>query len=176
VTCDMSVHGIGYSAAAARTWSRVCRSSPFFLAFQKGLVQDIDLAGAIFAFTDAIPGAVVGRAVQDLDLAAGSLVSSVKLTVFPGISGSVVTRCTASGVPLSLLCRSSLHCAFACGQPASICLAVASPFCIHLWEWRDWRGACQLFFMSLSSCRIWPYAEACGREHGSAGQQHLPLS
>ena len=75
------------------------RSSPFFWAFQKGLVQDIDLAGAIFAFTDSIPGATVGRAVQHVDLAAGQLVSSVRLTVFPGLTGNVVTQCSASGTP-----------------------------------------------------------------------------
>ena len=74
------------------------RSSPFFWAFQQGLVGDIDIAGAIFAFTDSIPGAKVGQAVQTVNLAAGSLVSEVKLSVFPGLSGTVVTQCRASGV------------------------------------------------------------------------------
>jgi hypothetical protein len=33
-----------------------CCFSPFFLAFQNGLVQNDDVAKAIFRFTDAIPG------------------------------------------------------------------------------------------------------------------------
>lgn len=40
------------------------RSSPFFWAFQEGLVQNRDIAGAIFNFTDSIPGAHVGAAFQ----------------------------------------------------------------------------------------------------------------
>ena len=74
-----------------------CRSSPFFWAFQNGLVQDIDVAGAIFAFTDAIPGASIGRAVQTIDAAAGTYLSEVKMHVFPRLSGTVVTRSTFSG-------------------------------------------------------------------------------
>lgn len=82
---------------------RVCRSSPFFWVFQDGLVQDVDAASAIFAITDAIPGAQVGEALQLIDVAAGSLVSRVNLTVFPGLSGYVVTSCRLSGDPPSLL-------------------------------------------------------------------------
>ena len=78
----------------------VCRSSPFFWAFQQGLVQDIDVSATIFAFTDAIPGAEVGAATQHIDQVTGTLVSSVRLTVFPNIAGDVVTRSTITGVHL----------------------------------------------------------------------------
>ena len=74
------------------------RSSPFFWAFQEGLVGNRSIAGAIFAFTDSIPGARVGEAYQTLSFSsssasAGRLLSEVKLEVFPGLSGFVVTDC-----------------------------------------------------------------------------------
>lgn len=85
--------------------TEVFRASPFFLAFQNGLVQDKHLADAIFAFTDAIPGAEVGAARQTVSLLSGSLISEVDLRVFPTqlLSGSVVTtsRCEVLG-PRSL--------------------------------------------------------------------------
>lgn len=56
------------------------------------------MAGAIFAFTDAIPGATIGQAVQRIDAAAGTYVSEVKMHVFPGLSGTVVTKSTFTGV------------------------------------------------------------------------------
>jgi hypothetical protein len=65
----------------------------------------VDLASAIFAFTDRIPGAEVGEAIQDVDMSAGSLVSRVKLTVFPGFSGWVVTTSSIAGAALcGILC------------------------------------------------------------------------
>lgn len=76
----------------------LCRSSPFFWAFAEGLIRDRDMASAIFAFTDSIPGAYIGRAVQDIDMETGSLVSRVNMTVFPAISGTVVTTSTITGV------------------------------------------------------------------------------
>lgn len=54
----------------------VCRS-PFFAAFQGGLVQSKELAEAIFAFTDAIPGADILSAHQTVSLLSGSLISEV---------------------------------------------------------------------------------------------------
>ena len=65
--------------------------SPFFPAFQNGLVQHPQLAEAIFAFTDAIPGAEIGAALQTVSLLSNSLTSEVDMTVFPGITGTVVT-------------------------------------------------------------------------------------
>lgn len=56
------------------------------------------MAGAIFRFTDSIPGADIGRAMQRIDSRAGSLVSEVDMTVFPGISGVIVTTSDISGV------------------------------------------------------------------------------
>ena len=73
------------------------------------------MAAAIFSFTDAIPGAEVGTATQQVDLAAGTLVSSVRLTVFPNISGDVVTRSSASRAPP--LC--ALYSAFVCQRMLS---------------------------------------------------------
>lgn len=67
------------------------RSSPFFWAFQEGLVQDRQLAAQIFSFTDSIPGAEIGPAYQTISVASGRLVSEVELTVWPGVSGYVVT-------------------------------------------------------------------------------------
>lgn len=72
------------------------RSSPFFWAFQEGLVNNRAIASAIFAFTDSIPGARVGEAYQTLSFSssgAGRLLSEVKLEVFPGLTGFVVTDC-----------------------------------------------------------------------------------
>jgi hypothetical protein len=60
--------------------------------------MDNDMAAAIFSLTDAIPGADVGRAVHRIDLNSGMLTSEVRLTVFPGITGVVVTKSTVSGV------------------------------------------------------------------------------
>ncbi|KAJ9526279.1 hypothetical protein QJQ45_009750 [Haematococcus lacustris] len=78
----------------------VFTSSPFFWAFATGLVGEQAVADAIFAFTDAIPGATVGQAYQTLDLEAGTLVSEVDLEVFPGARGCVVTSCSvATGLP-----------------------------------------------------------------------------
>ncbi len=54
-------------------------------------MQDRGIASAIFKFTDSIPGADIGPAYQTISLASGSLVSEVELTVFPGVSGYVVT-------------------------------------------------------------------------------------
>jgi hypothetical protein len=54
--------------------------SPFFLAFQQGLVQSRELAEAIFAFTDAIPGADILSAHQTVSLLSGSLISEVGVT------------------------------------------------------------------------------------------------
>jgi hypothetical protein len=85
-----------------------CRSSPFFSAFQQGLVKDTDASAAIFAFTDAIPGAQVGRAVQDIDVAASALVSKVDLTLFPGISGTIITESSLTGVSFLLKKQRSL--------------------------------------------------------------------
>lgn len=61
-------------------------------------MQDRDMAAAIFKFTDAIPGADIGRVVQRVDSQAGALVSEVDMTVFPGISGVLVTTSSISGV------------------------------------------------------------------------------
>jgi hypothetical protein len=80
------------------------RNSPFFASFSNvvsgladvaGLSGTIDvpngaLADAIFAFTDAIPGATIGAAYQIIT--PGALVSEVDLSVFPGLRGTVVTR------------------------------------------------------------------------------------
>lgn len=86
-----------------------CRSSPFFWAFGEGLIRDRDMASAIFAFTDSIPGAYIGQAIQEIDMQAGSLVSKVKMTVFPALSGTVVTTSTISGVHRSILCSMLGH-------------------------------------------------------------------
>lgn len=74
-------------------WSYIAprRSSPFFWAFQEGLVQSRPLANGIFKFTDMIPGATIGPAVQDINLSTRQLVSDVEMIVFPYIKGSVVT-------------------------------------------------------------------------------------
>jgi len=79
------------------TTAEAFRSSPFFWAFQEGLVQDTDLASAIFRFTDSIPGASIGRAVQRIDLAAGLLISDVEMETFPGLRGTVTTTSTITG-------------------------------------------------------------------------------
>eukprot|EP00892_Ulva_mutabilis_P001215 jgi/Ulvmu1/11094/UM070_0009.1 len=79
------------------TTAETFRSSPFFWAFAEGLIRDRDMASAIFAFTDSIPGAYIGRAVQEIDIAAGSLVSRVNMTVFPAITGCVVTTSNITG-------------------------------------------------------------------------------
>ena len=71
-------------------------------------MQDRDMAGAIFKFTDGIPGAHIGRAMQRVDSTAGVLVSEVDMTVFPGISGVVVTTSSISGVTTSLTWALSL--------------------------------------------------------------------
>lgn len=71
---------------------------------------------AIFAFTDAIPGAEIGAAFQDLSLPGCSLVSEVDLVVFPGLRGTVVTnsRAVLAGDPgarwLGLVCGVSAVC------------------------------------------------------------------
>ncbi len=56
--------GVAYQLAVSQqslqpadAGAAAARHSPFFLAFQDGLVRDKQLAEAIFAFTDAIPGA-----------------------------------------------------------------------------------------------------------------------
>lgn len=54
-------------------------------------MQDQGLAEAIFAFTDAIPGASIGTAMQTVSLLSNSLISEVDMTVFPGFTGTVVT-------------------------------------------------------------------------------------
>uniref|UniRef100_A0A383WFJ5 Plastid lipid-associated protein/fibrillin conserved domain-containing protein n=1 Tax=Tetradesmus obliquus TaxID=3088 RepID=A0A383WFJ5_TETOB len=73
------------------TNKEVFRASPFFAAFQGGLVQSKELAEAIFAFTDAIPGADILSAHQTVSLLSGSLISEVGMRVWPGFSGTVVT-------------------------------------------------------------------------------------
>lgn len=65
--------------------------SPFFPAFQNGLVQDQGVAEAIFAVTDALPGAEIGAALQTVSLLSSSLISEVDMSVFPGFSGTVIT-------------------------------------------------------------------------------------
>ncbi|GIL51714.1 hypothetical protein Vafri_7650 [Volvox africanus] len=67
------------------------RSSPFFWAFQEGLVQSRGVAAQIFSFTDSIPGAHVGAAYQTISFDTAKLISEVDLEVFPGIRGTVVT-------------------------------------------------------------------------------------
>ncbi|EFJ42869.1 hypothetical protein VOLCADRAFT_119281 [Volvox carteri f. nagariensis] len=67
------------------------RSSPFFWAFQEGLVQSREVATQIFAFTDSIPGAHIGAAYQTISFDTAKLISEVDLEVFPGIRGTVVT-------------------------------------------------------------------------------------
>ena len=67
------------------------RSSPFFWAFQEGLVQSRDIASQVFQFTDSIPGAQVGAAYQTISFDTGKLISEVDLEVFPGLKGTVVT-------------------------------------------------------------------------------------
>ena len=78
------------------------RSSPFFLAFE-GLVQNKQIAEAIFAFTDAIPGAEIRCAYQTISLLSGKLISEVDMYVFPGFKGTVVTTSRASALPPSAL-------------------------------------------------------------------------
>eukprot|EP00878_Enallax_costatus_P042227 GHUV01049400.1.p1 GENE.GHUV01049400.1~~GHUV01049400.1.p1 ORF type:complete len:183 (-),score=29.10 GHUV01049400.1:44-532(-) len=73
--------------------------SPFFLAFQNGLVQNKELSEAIFNFTDAIPGAEIGTAHQIISLLSGNLISEVQMTVFPGFTGTVVTSSRAAVQP-----------------------------------------------------------------------------
>lgn len=73
------------------------RSSPFFWAFQEGLVQNREIAQQIFAFTDSIPGAQIGAAYQTISFDTGKLISEVDLEVFPAIRGTVVT--TSSVTP-----------------------------------------------------------------------------
>jgi hypothetical protein len=81
----------------------LCCRSPFFLAFQQGLVQSKELAEAIFAFTDAIPGADILAAHQTVSLLSGSLISEVGMRVWPGLSGTVVTTSRISvGSPTRL--------------------------------------------------------------------------
>lgn len=83
-----------YQLSTLHTCHPTCRRlfcSPFFLAFQQGLVQSKELAEAIFAFTDAIPGADILAAHQTLSLLSGSLISEVGMRVWPGFSGTVVT-------------------------------------------------------------------------------------
>ncbi|KAI8475409.1 MAG: hypothetical protein J3K34DRAFT_456314 [Monoraphidium minutum] len=86
------------------------RNSPFFGAFSNvvdGLASAAGPAGAaatggaaadaIFAFTDAIPGARVGPAFQIIT--SDSLVSEVDLFVFPGLRGTVVTTSRIDWAP-----------------------------------------------------------------------------
>lgn len=75
------------------------RSSPFFWAFQEGVVRDRALADQIFQFTSSIPGTQIGPAIQKISLLTGVLVSEVELVLFPGIKGLVVT--TSKLEPLS---------------------------------------------------------------------------
>lgn len=70
--------------------------------FSEGLVQDRALASNIFAFTDAIPGATIGSAFQTFAFDGaytGTLVSEVSLSVWPGLSGTVVTNCIVAQAP-----------------------------------------------------------------------------
>eukprot|EP00775_Hariotina_reticulata_P009410 gene9410-9574_t len=91
----------GRPAAVEGRWeliyanTEVFRASPFFLAFQNGLVQNDDVARAIFRFTDAIPGAEIRAAYQTVSLLSGSLISEVDMAVFPGLTGTVVTSSRA---------------------------------------------------------------------------------
>ncbi|MEW5301866.1 MAG: hypothetical protein WDW36_004695 [Sanguina aurantia] len=80
----------------------VFRSSPFFSMFSEGLVQNRDIASSIFAFTDAIPGATIGSAFQTFNFDGaytGTLASEVTLTVWPGLTGTVVTNCIVAQSP-----------------------------------------------------------------------------
>eukprot|EP00198_Chlamydomonas_reinhardtii_P003962 XP_001693298.1 predicted protein [Chlamydomonas reinhardtii] len=61
------------------------RSSPFFWAFQEGLVQSRDIASQIFKFTDSLPGATIGAAFQTISFDTGKLISEVDIEVFPAI-------------------------------------------------------------------------------------------
>ncbi len=61
------------------------RSSPFFWAFQEGLVQSRDIASQIFKFTDSLPGATIGAAYQTISFDTGKLISEVDIEVFPAI-------------------------------------------------------------------------------------------
>jgi hypothetical protein len=90
-TSKLQPHVSGLSCLAAAAAAAVYMCSPFFSAFQNGLVQDQQIAEAIFAFTDAIPGADIGTAVQTVSLLSNSLISEVDMTVFPGFTGTVIT-------------------------------------------------------------------------------------
>jgi hypothetical protein len=61
------------------------------------------MAGAIFKFTDGIPGADIGKCMQHVDCTVGAFISEVDMTVFPGISGVVVTTSSISGVHLQTM-------------------------------------------------------------------------
>ncbi|KAG2433564.1 hypothetical protein HYH02_012681 [Chlamydomonas schloesseri] len=75
------------------------RSSPFFWAFQEGLVQSRDIASQIFKFTDSLPGATIGAAYQTLSFDTGKLISEVDIEVFPAIRGTVVTTSAVEADP-----------------------------------------------------------------------------
>lgn len=75
------------------------RSSPFFWAFQEGLVQSRDLSAEVFKFTDSIPGAHIGTAYQTISFDTGKLISEVDMVVFPGLRGTVVTACDIQAEP-----------------------------------------------------------------------------
>ncbi|KAG2498073.1 hypothetical protein HYH03_003833 [Edaphochlamys debaryana] len=79
------------------------RSSPFFWAFQEGLVQSREVAQQIFAFTDSIPGATVGAAYQTISFDTGMLISEVDLEVFPMLRGTVVTTSSVTQEPPTTL-------------------------------------------------------------------------
>jgi hypothetical protein len=113
-------------------FKRTCRSSPFFWAFQEGLVQDRDMAGAIFKFTDAIPGADIGKCMQRVDCRTGALISEVDMTVFPGISGVVVTTSSIAGVR-----RSSLHTCL-CVSSLHACVYMRSAILTQMWGTDPW--------------------------------------
>ncbi|PNH06061.1 putative plastid-lipid-associated protein 6, chloroplastic [Tetrabaena socialis] len=75
------------------------RSSPFFWAFQEGLVQSRELSAQIFAFTDAVPGATIGAAFQTISFDTGRLISEVDMEVFPALRGTVVTTSAVEPEP-----------------------------------------------------------------------------
>lgn len=65
----------------------------------EGLVKDRQIANAIFAFTDNIPGAEVQQVIQEISMGSEQVVSKVELEIFPGLKGKVVTMAKALPSP-----------------------------------------------------------------------------
>jgi hypothetical protein len=73
--------------AAWRAWTNAAAASsqhPRWACYCLALLGGVQVAEAIFQFTDALPGAYIGRAIQRIDLTAASLASEVDMEVFPG--------------------------------------------------------------------------------------------